>query len=41
VNQDNDPAEYLIENLYNAPIALRDFYNLYLTLPGPPTNLDY
>jgi hypothetical protein len=41
VNQDNDPAEYLAENLCNAPMALRDFHDLYPTLPGPPANLDY
>jgi hypothetical protein len=41
VNQDNDPAEYLAENLCNAPMALRDYHELYPKLPGPPANLDY
>ena len=41
VGHDVDVDEYLPKDLNHTPIALRAFYNEYLTKLGPLKNLDY
>ena len=41
VGFDDDPDEYLPEDLNHAPMALRDFHDAYPEKPGPPKNLEY
>ena len=41
VGLDEDPEEYLAEDLRNAPKALQAFHEQYPDLPGPPRNLQY
>ena len=41
VGHDVDVDEYLPKDLNYTLIALRAFYNEYLTKPGPLKNLDY
>jgi transposase InsO family protein len=41
VGLDDDPDEYLPEDLNHSPRALRDFHAENPTKPGPPKNLDY
>ena len=41
VRVDDDPTEYLAEDLKNSPIALKRFYEENPTVPGPPRNLVY
>jgi hypothetical protein len=41
VGVDDDPTEYLAEDLRNSPQALRDFHRQNPDVPGPPKNLEY
>ena len=41
VGVDDDPIEYLLEDLKNSPLALKDFHNQNPALLGPLKHLDY